>query len=332
MIIIKKIRKNILTGLIIVLAMLTGYTYWDNNRVIVAEQDIEITDLPEELNGFTILQISDLHEHEFGKNQKRLVEQINTIDFDAIVFTGDMLNDADSTNYGPFYTLIEGIQNKENMLYVPGNDDPESYTLDPNFSKSAFVQGMETRGVKMLESINTIKRNEASIHFVDFELSIRDGIPGVNEGMPATLYATAQAFLDYQKQLLDELTVLDDLPDSEVVIALNHYPVVDARFDHIMDTSNLKLRDYDLLIAGHYHGGQIRLPFLGALFVPEAWYGNNGLFPPNDRVKGLWVYKGIKQYVSAGLGSSDEGFRLFNPPEINVLTLRKERGVRINDF
>jgi predicted MPP superfamily phosphohydrolase len=40
-------------------------------------------------------------------------------------------------------------------------------------------------------------------------------------------------------------------------------------------------------MAGHYHGGQFRIPFVGALFVLEAWYEKSGLFPPQDRVKGL---------------------------------------------
>ncbi len=314
-------------GILIVLTVLTVYVVWDNNRITIEKQEIVIEDLPEQLAGFSVVQITDLHEKEFGENQKRLIEAINSIQYDALVFTGDMLDGSESTNYKPFYSIVEGINNKENMFYVPGNADPESYQTDPVFEKSEFVKGMEKRGVTFLESIDTIQVDGANVHFVNFELSIMDGKTGVNTGIPAPNYATDEQFLTHQKQLLKEMTTLGDLQNPNVVIALDHYPVVDTRIDHIMNMSDLALRDYDLLIAGHYHGGQIRLPFFGALFVPEAWDENSGLFPPGDRVKGLWEYEGVKQYVSTGLGSSDAisflKFRLFNPPQINVLTLKE---------
>ena len=134
----------------------------------------------------------------------------------------------------------------------------------------------------------------------------------------------------HQKQLLDEFAILDQIADSEVLIALTHYPVVDPRIDELKSSEKYVFRNYDLIITGHYHGGQIRFPLLGAVFVPEAWYDNGGFFPPTDRVKGLWEYNGTKQYVSTGLGSSDAipfmKFRFLNPPEINILTLKRERG------
>lgn len=308
-------------GLLLVVIILAVYTLWDNNRITVAEQEIEIDNLPKQLEGFKILQITDLHEKVFGKNQKKIIDKVNSINYDAIVFTGDMLDGVKSTNYEPFYTLIEGIHNKEYAWYVPGNADPENYQVDEEVEKSEFVQGMEKRGVALLENSDTISVDGASVNFVNFELSI--GNIGIPNGVPKPSYASNEKYFTYQQQLLEELNALEG-PD--VLIALNHYPVVDPRIDHIIDASDLKLRDYDLLIAGHYHGGQIRLPLIGAFFVPEAWYENNGFFPPQDRVKGLWEYKGIKQYVSTGLGSSDAisflKFRLFNPPQINVLTLK----------
>ena len=87
------------------------------------------------------------------------------------------------------------------------------------------------------------------------------------------------------------------------------------------------MKEYDLIVVGHYHGGQMRLPLLRALFVPKPWYERKGFSPPQDRVNGLWEFKQIKQYVSIGLGSSNAipflKFRLFNPPEMNVLTLKR---------
>ncbi|MDY3998762.1 MAG: hypothetical protein SOY73_06660 [Blautia sp.] len=85
--------------------------------------------------------------------------------------------------------------------------------------------------------------------------------------------------------------------------------------------------DYDLSIAGHYHGGQLRLPFIGTLYIPSPTSGIiNGYFPTQKDVKGLNQIQNMQQYISAGLDSSASisflDFRLFNTPEINVIILQ----------
>jgi len=277
------------------------FTIWDNNRIKVIEQEIEIEDLPQEFEGFKILQISDLHEKTFGYKQERLIKKINSINYDVIALTGDLLGNVDSENYSPAYDLLEGINNKEHMLFVPGNTDPNPYVVnsDRSISKNPFILGMEGRGVQLLDSVYTVDKKNASINFVNFDLS-----------------------------KLEPTSKLDNLEKNDLLVILNHYPIVDKRIEQINADSHFSFREYDLIIAGHYHGGQIRFPFVGALFIPEPFYSNNGLFPPQDRVKGLWEYNGIKQYVSAGLGSSNAipflKFRFLNPPEINLLILTKK--------
>src|SRR5699024_6891795 len=136
------------------------------------------------------------------------------------------------------------------------------------------------------------------------------------------------AYRQYQEHLWKKMLQTNVLHQDETIIALNHFPIPDQRVDYIVSDPNTAWRPFDLIMAGHYHGGQFRVPFYGALFVPDPWYEPNSLFPPQDRVKGLWEYDGVKQYVSTGLGASDAlpflKFRLCNPPEINVLTLRRK--------
>jgi len=288
--------KRVLLFMVIVLTILVIYTIWDNNRVIIVEEDILVEDLPVELEGFKILQVTDLHEKEFGNNQQKLINKINSIQYDVLALTGDYLKSQNSENYSATYKILEGIPNKEHVLYVPGNTDPDPRIINnKTVVKNPFLLGLEERGVKLLESVYTINYNGAAIQFVNFEVST--------------------------------LNPLEE-NKSTVLIALNHYPIVDTRIDQIRENPNQHFPNYDLIMAGHYHGGQIRLPFLGALFVPEAWYERSGLFPPQNRVKGLWQYKNTKQYVSAGLGSSNAipflNFRFLNTPEINVLTLKRK--------
>ncbi|MCL7746093.1 metallophosphoesterase [Halalkalibacter alkaliphilus] len=322
----RKVGGKGMLGLLLLFVVLIIYTVWDNQRIIVVEQEIVIEHLPEGFDGFTILQITDLHEREFGKNQASLIEKVNSVKYDAIVFTGDMLDSNASTNYRPFYQLIEGIHNKTHALYVPGNADPNNYFLHPTrpFEKDEFIKGMEHRGVKLLESIYTINDEAgAAIQFVEFDIAVKNKEIYLNRPEPNN--EAYKAYMDHQKQLFDEMESLDK---SNVTIALSHYPIVDRRIDYMASSPQFMFRQFDLLLAGHYHGGQIRLPFIGALFVPEPWYDRRGILPPRDRVKGLWEYRGIQQYVSTGLGSSDAipmlRFRFLNPPEINILTLKKK--------
>lgn len=73
----------------------------------------------------------------------------------------------------------------------------------------------------------------------------------------------------------------------------------------------------DLVLAGHAHGGQIRLPFIGGLFAP-----NQGIFP--DYTSGLIEKDGTKMIVSRGIGNSVFPFRINNRPELAVIILRSQ--------
>lgn len=330
---VRKVTKISFTVFVGFILFLISYTIWDNERIIIVHEKVEIRDLPEQLEGFTLLQISDLHEKEFGKQQKRLIDLINEQHYHAILFTGDMLDNSESDQYESFFTLLDGITNKEIALFVPGNTDPLGYTrphpIHP-FEKTPFRLGMEERGVHWVDAVYTVNVGEARLSFVEFELAIqeKDSYLDAIAKKIGYEFETFQGYYDYHETLATEMNSFHNQAKSDVMIGLTHYPIVDRRIDAIEDDPLLTMREFDLILAGHYHGGQIRFPFVGALFVPEPWYDNSGYFPPQDRVKGLWEYNGIQQYVSAGLGSSDAisflKFRFLNPPEINVITLTKK--------
>ncbi|MFG6149927.1 metallophosphoesterase [Halobacillus sp. B23F22_1] len=324
----KKVVRKMLMIVTVLILVSAIYLIWDNQRVKVVEQTVEIQDLASELEGLTILQITDLHEKNFGQNQEKIIQSINRLEYDVIVFTGDMLNGEDSTNYKPFYNLIEGIDNKEFALYVPGNADPENYYIDSenNYVLNEFVQGMEERGVSLLESASYFEKDGARVRFDMFEMSILHPDQGVvvAEGRVLPQYAHTREYREHHSRLAEEIHTLDE-ENHDLLVALNHYPVVDERIEQLQ-SGRYVWRDFDLIMAGHYHGGQIRVPFIGALFVPEPWHSRGGLLPSSDRVSGLWEYEDTQQYVSRGLGASNFipflNFRVFNTPEINLITFK----------
>ncbi|WP_147422003.1 metallophosphoesterase [Salipaludibacillus neizhouensis] len=119
------------------------------------EETIYIEDLPADLQGFQILQIADLHEKTFGKGQEKLIQTINELEYDVAVFTGDMLNDENSDNYDPTYSLLDGMDNLNDALFVPGNTDPGGVFTGPTYSldQHDFITGMSDRGVEQLDAV-----------------------------------------------------------------------------------------------------------------------------------------------------------------------------------
>lgn len=319
----KKLKLKLWLFFFILSFILVIHTVIDNQRIAIIEQVVEIPNLPEEVDGFTILQVTDLHEKEFGQNQSRLIKKINSLSYDAIVFTGDMLKRNESTNYQPFYSLLAGLENKEVALFVPGNTDP-SIDSEGLYKSTDFYAGMVDRGVRFLQSIDSVERGSSRIYFANFDYftnSMVSIVEGAEKELSSADYLT-------QQQFLQEVSAIDNKVASDVLIGLGHFPAIDEKLERLFFDPNQVVSGPDLIIAGHYHGGQIRLPFFGALFIPEGGYAKGGFFPPRDRVKGLWDYKGIQQFVSTGLGSSDAfpllAFRFFNTPEINLLILKNK--------
>ena len=106
----KKSQKNVFSIILfLALVFIITYTYIDNNRINIVQEEVVINNLPSEFEGFKILQISDLHGKSFGKLQKHLSEKINSIDYDIIAITGDM-KDVHSDNIDPFINLLKNIK------------------------------------------------------------------------------------------------------------------------------------------------------------------------------------------------------------------------------
>lgn len=312
-------------ALVLLMAGLVGYTVWDNQRIVIRRQEITMDGLPESFDGYTILQISDLHGRMFGEGQSRLLEAIASVDYDIIAFTGDM-NASRQYDTNAILTLVEGLQGQP-MLWVDGNEGPfliESAVPTGRLSEEA--EPFEALGVHMLTEPWAVTRGEDRIYFTPkikwSDLENFDSFASMlaRQGSDREKLVAASQWRDRLVQWYEELQGGD-----EVLIAVDHYP--EQRYLAESIWPFMGHLDYDLMICGHNHGGQIRLPMIGAVYIPTISSPRGRWFPEQQDVMGLQEVMGIPQYISAGLGASTSfgplGFRFLCPPEINVLTLRR---------
>ena len=307
-----RIKVIVLISIVALTAGIIIYNIYNNNQISIVTEEIKIENLPKEFDGFTILQLADLHSKSFGENQEDLINIINEQNFDMIAICGDM-QDNDEEGYEIFITLLEGINNKEYVFYTPGNHGPFPFENDigfTNFLSSDFNgrhrrvynnektlseagERLKSLGVKLLNEAYEIKRGDSSLWVSEL------------------LY----------KEQLDVITN-NEYDNNAINIAVTHYPM-----ESVFDDENYRqhLSQYELVLAAHYHGGQWRIPGIGALFIPDI--NKAAYFPSQDRVSGLTEVGGIRQYVTRGLGAGGTyefmRFRFFNRPEINLITLIK---------
>lgn len=305
--------KHIVLIVFIMCVAIIIYNYIDNNRVKVVKQDVIISNLPEEFENFTILQITDLHSKYFGNNQERLTKLINSQQYDFLVFTGDMGNIYDENN-SAFIDLIEGINNKKYVFYIAGNSGP-------------FV--FENEGLRFFyNSSRNLKKNEMADILESYGIHLMDQVYGLKRGDNTLWISELITNREFNEKTNFQFN------NGDIRIAITHYPMNESYYENqtaqwrmdddifsINNDNNIPI--YDLVLAGHYHGGQWRVPILGALYIPDI-NGSNFL-PSRERVSGLTKWGDYKQYVSRGLGASGDykftRFRFFNTPEINLIKL-----------
>ena len=191
-------------------------------------------------------------------------------------------------------TMQNIINNKNNIFYVDGNAG--LIAIDDTTNKVTEIgQQLINKGCILLDKPYVIERNGQKLVLSQF----------LNKET-------------YEKQY-------PETKDEDIKIIITHYPR-DRRYYEEVSVGNLP--DYDLVIAGHYHGGQYRIPFLGAIFIPNTNPYGTRFFPKQEEVSGLTEWGGYKQYISRGLGASGDykilRFRLFNIPQIDVLILKNK--------
>ena len=266
----KYIKLAITLSIVIVIILFCNF---QNKHLETTHYTYAAEQLDADLEGYRIVQISDLHNAKFGKNNQKLVGRIRECEPDMIVQTGDLV-DSNHTNVDRAVQFVDEIVKICPVYYVTGNHE---YWLEKS-EYDELMDGLIGAGVVILDDqVVEISRGDAKFRLVGLDdKSLADG--------------TLEALLSDEK---------------EFTVVLAHEPQYLVRY---ADTG------VDLVLSGHAHGGQFRLPFVGGIVAPDQ-----GFLP--EYTAGEYYMDGTEMIVSRGLGNSVIPARLFNYPEIVCVEL-----------
>jgi len=242
-----------------------------------------------------IVQISDLHSHVYGDAQQPLIDIIKAQQPDIIVLTGDILDDEEPDT--GTVLLLDGIRDVAPIYYISGNHEYWSGGYD---DIKALIESYD---ITVLEN----EWKDVTVNGVALRLCGVDD-PMLFEYTDDAAYLALSGGSENERENMRAL--LDDrfpgLDNSAYNVLLAHRPeLIDLYLQY----------DFDLILSGHTHGGQIRIPPINGLFAP-----NQGFCP--NYGGGRYDFDGGKTLiVSRGLSFNQIVPRVFNPPEVVVVDI-----------
>lgn len=286
-----KRRTRRLIALALILAVIAPYLWWENTTLELTELSFSSERLPADFDGYRIVQVSDLHNCSFGKEQEKLLRLTKEADPDCIVITGDLVENASTENAMDY---VRGAAKIAPVYYVPGNH--EAKYLDAYRKLRNALSGA---GVTLLENTQTLLRKGGSqirlLGLLDPAFETGGKLHGGVEQVSAAL----------NRMTGSSVKPMGTGQSRDFTILLSHRP-------ELMDL--YEEQKIDLAFAGHTHGGLVRLPVIGAP------YGlNQGFFP--QYTEGLCRKGNTAMVVSRGLGNNFIGWRINNRPELVAVEL-----------
>jgi predicted MPP superfamily phosphohydrolase len=281
----RRIFMKVLTSSVVLpLAGCSVYgAYVERDRVEVTEEELFYKDLPKDLDGFTITQISDIHAGPFmdGYRLKGFVDKMNALESDLVVITGDIINWG-STFIREAIDVLSGLKAKKGVFAVLGNHDFYGDLKD-------LCNNLEKSGVIVLRNkYEKIYNEDKRSCFYLAGIDDPRGSWYLNEDFP------------FVKD------TLKDVPKDGFKVLLSHRPNV----------FNLASKQgVHLTLAGHTHGGQIILPSItghAPSLASIAYEHDYGLYQKKDSFL----------YVNKGLGVVGPPVRVNCPREITRIVLR----------
>lgn len=255
---------------------------WANSSAASTQVTVASGALPETFEGFKIAHVSDLHNAVFGRKNERLLSLIRAAEPDIIAITGDLI-DSRHTDIDSALAFVEAAAEIAPVYYVTGNHESR---LDFDEIEPRLIAA----GARVL-------RNEAEDIGRGGE---RIRLAGIDDPSFIRTGGTAE------ERAAAELEQLGDGGGTFTVLLAHRPELVEVYAEY----------GAGLVLSGHAHGGQVRLPFLGGLYAP-----GQGLLPEYD--SGLYSLGETQMVVSRGLGNSVAPLRVNNRPELVIVTLSR---------
>lgn len=229
-----------------------------------------------------VVELADLHNNEFGKNNSELINKIKLLHPDLIIFAGDMMNYKNS-DYSVLFDLSDKLCKIAPIYACFGNNELDQYL----FEDKSFKKKLESHNVNLLSNeAKEVVVGRTKLQFI-----------AVTEGLEQFDVSTNNA-----KKFVDKLE-----PTNDCRICLTHYPE--------LFLEKLQNKDIDIAFTGHAHGGLVRIPKIGGIYST-----GEGFFP--KFTAGVYeIEDGTQVVVSRGLGSSSIWPRINNQPELVVVDI-----------
>lgn len=271
--------------ILICIILIGSFCFWQNNALEVTNYTYSSDEIPSSFDGYRIVQISDLHNKNFGKQPNRLIKKVQSLQPDMIVVTGDVV-DSNHTNIETAIAFLGEAVAIAPCYYITGNHE---LWLD---------ESVRTDLMERISKTGTIILDDEVI----------DIVADANADSTATEFFTLVG-LDDGSLLGDTLhTLTKDIDKEQFILLLAHEP------QNMMFYSK---ENVDLILSGHAHGGQFRLPGVGGIIAPDQ-----GFFP--EYTEGLHEENAVSMIISRGIGNSIIPVRIFNRPEIVCVELVSE--------
>lgn len=276
------------------------FLYFQANDITITNYTYKSDKVPEGFQNYKILQLTDLHSNLFGKDNVRLLQEIEKVDPDMIAVTGDMMNSLEDDGV-VFLELAEQLVKRYPVYYIDGNHELIVKLISKRGEHQfypAFIERLKQLGVHIVNDKSAkLTRGEDEILLTGLDI-------------PLIFYSDKDADIgnyEFNRSYVEKKIgqAADDLFHLLLVHNPDYFPVYEQWGAH-------------LILAGHHHGGMIRIPFMGGLI------GQNGkfeLFPTYSA--GEFKENEATMYVGRGLGNYSINLRLFNRPELVVVTLKR---------
>lgn len=273
-------RRKTAVLLVLTALLAAGFLLWGNCSLQTTETALVSPALPPAFDGLRIVELADLHGRVFGRGSRRLLAAVRRAEPDLICIDGDLFDE--HTDLAMLPPLLRGLCAIAPVYYVTGNHEWRVPGL------RGILAQMRACGVTVLQDDwRVLRRGEDALVLAGTD----DPCGPAERKTPAELIADIRA----------------EAGEAAFLLLLAH------RNDQLPQWSALGVQ---AVLAGHCHGGVVRLPFVGGLFGTDR-----RLFPAWDA--GLYRQGETALYVSHGLGYTNVHFRLFNRPEVAVIVLRR---------